>query len=108
MMSVLERQHRISGTGVETLEPDSRLVFAPSPTAQGVVDGSWWPRTRDPAVELPALIAAVADRLGMVDRIALNADAWDTRPPANHDRRPADGSAGLARRLGRAHDQGDR
>jgi hypothetical protein len=31
-------------------------------------------------VELPALIAAVADRLGMVDRIALNADAWDTRP----------------------------
>jgi hypothetical protein len=80
MKSVLERQHRISGTGAETLEPDSRLVFAPSPTAQGVVDGSWWPRTRDPAVELPALIAAVADRLGMVDRIALNADAWDTRP----------------------------
>jgi hypothetical protein len=27
-----------------------------------------------------ALIAAVTDRLGMADRIALNADAWDTRP----------------------------
>jgi hypothetical protein len=80
MKSVLERQHRISDTGAETLEPDSRLVFAPSPTAQGVVDGSWWPRTRDPAAELPALIAAVTDRLGMVNRIALNADAWDTRP----------------------------
>jgi hypothetical protein len=80
MMSVLERQHSIPDTGAETMKPDSRLAFPPSPTAQGVVDGSWWPRTRDPAAELPALIAAVTDRLGMVDRIALNADAWDTRP----------------------------
>ncbi len=80
MMSVLERPHSIPDTGAETTKPDSRLVFAPSPTAQGVVDGSWWPRTRDPAAELPALIAAVTDRLGMVDRITLSADAWDTRP----------------------------
>jgi hypothetical protein len=80
MRSVLERQHRVSDTGAETTKPDSRLVFPPSPTAQGVVDGSWWPRSRDPAAELPVLIAALADRLGMVDRIALNADAWDTRP----------------------------
>jgi hypothetical protein len=80
MMSVPERQHSIPDTGAETTKPDSRLMFPLSPTAQGVVDGSWWPRTRDPAVELPALIAAVTDRLGKVDRIALNADAWDTRP----------------------------
>lgn len=80
MMSVLERPHSIPDTGAETTKPDSRLVFAPSPTAQGVVDGSWWPRTRDPAAELPALIAAVTDRLGLVDRITLSADAWDTRP----------------------------
>lgn len=80
MMSVLERQHSIPDTGAETTKHDSRLAFPPSPTAQGVVDGSWWPRTRDPAAELPALIAAVTDRLGMVDRIALNADAWETRP----------------------------
>jgi Family of unknown function (DUF5994) len=80
MMSVLARQHSISDTGVESPRCDSRLVFPPSATAQGVVDGSWWPRTRDPAAELPALIAAVTDRVGMVDRIMLNADAWDTRP----------------------------
>ena len=80
MMSVLARQHSISDTGVESPRCDSRLVFPPSATAQGVVDGSWWPRTRDPATELPALIAAVTDRMGMVDRIMLNADAWDTRP----------------------------
>ena len=42
--------------------------------------GGWWPRTRDPAAELPALVAAVADRLGVVRRIALNADAWTSWP----------------------------
>jgi hypothetical protein len=80
MMSVLERQHSIADTGAEYTKADLWLVFPPSPTAQGVVDGSWWPQTRDPAAELPALIASVTDRLGMVDRIALNTDAWDTRP----------------------------
>ena len=79
MMSVLERQDSISDTGAESPRPGSRLVFPPSPTAQGVVDGGWWPRTRHPAAELPALPAAVADRWGMVDRIALTADAWDPR-----------------------------
>lgn len=79
-MSVLERHHSILDTGAESTRLDSRLVFPPSPTAHGVLDGSWWPRTRDPAAELPGLIAAVTDRLGVVDRIALNADAWDTRP----------------------------
>lgn len=79
-MSVLDRPHSISDHGAESTRSDSRLVFPPSPTAHGVLDGGWWPRTRDPAAELPALVAAVADRLGVVSRIALNADAWDTRP----------------------------
>jgi hypothetical protein len=92
MMSVLARQHSISDTGVESPRCDSRLVFPPSATAQGVVDGSWWPRTRDPATELPALIAAVTDRMGMVDRIMLNADACvGHQTPANHHRRTARG-----------------
>ena len=57
-----------------------RLAFSPSSTADDVLDGGWWPRTRDPAAKLPALAAAVADRLGVVRRIALNADAWTTWP----------------------------
>ena len=44
------------------------------------MNGGWWPRTRDPAAELPALAAAVADRLGVVRRIALKADAWTSWP----------------------------
>ena len=42
--------------------------------------GGWWPRTRDPATELPALATAVAERLGGLRRIALNADAWTSWP----------------------------
>jgi hypothetical protein len=80
MMSILGCQHSIPDTGAESTRPDSRLVFPPSPTAHGVLDGGWWPRTRDPAAELPALITAVTERWGVVGRIALNADAWDTRP----------------------------
>jgi hypothetical protein len=70
-MSVLERQHSILDTGVESIRPDSRRVFPPSPRAHGVLGGGWWSRTRDPAVERGALIAAVTDRLGMVGRAGL-------------------------------------
>jgi hypothetical protein len=106
-MSVLERQHRISDTGAESRRSDSRLVFPPSPTAQGVVDGSWWPRTRDPAAELPGLIAAVTEPVGRGESDRAERRRLGRQAPANHDRRPAGGPPGLVRRRG-AHDQGDR
>jgi hypothetical protein len=55
-------------------------VFPRSSTADGVPDGGWWPRSRDPAAELSTLIAAVTDRLDPVRRITLDAAAWDGRP----------------------------
>jgi hypothetical protein len=57
-----------------------RLVFPPSSTADGVPDGGWWPRSRDPATELPMLVAAVADRVDPVRRITMGTAAWDGRP----------------------------
>jgi Family of unknown function (DUF5994) len=57
-----------------------RLALPASPTADDVLDGGWWPWSRDPVRELPELVAAVADRLGVVRRIALNADAWTYWP----------------------------
>jgi Family of unknown function (DUF5994) len=59
---------------------DLRLVFPSSSTADGLPDGGWWPRSRDPATELPMLVAAVTDRLDPVRRITLEATAWDGRP----------------------------
>jgi hypothetical protein len=47
---------------------------------EGVLDGAWWPRSRDIAAELPALIAALPEHLGPVTRIGLDAQAWEPLP----------------------------
>ncbi|WP_327375499.1 DUF5994 family protein [Streptomyces sp. NBC_01216] len=46
----------------------------------GVLDGAWWPRSRDIATELPALIQALTAHLGPVTRVGLDADAWEEVP----------------------------
>lgn len=35
------------------------LRLQPSSSARGAVDGAWWPRSTDPAIELATLIEAV-------------------------------------------------
>lgn len=80
MTSVLERSPHNAVLRTTSAQHNPRLVFPRSSTADGVPDGGWWPRSRDPATELPMLIAAVTDRLDPVRRITLNAAAWDGRP----------------------------
>lgn len=61
----------------------SRLCLCPTVPTHGILDGGWWPRSRDPAVELPKLIADLndhGDQLGIVIRVALNLTAWDSAP----------------------------
>jgi Family of unknown function (DUF5994) len=77
---VLDQRRDFPCPRVAVIQPDVRLAFSLSPTADDVVGGGWWPRTRDPATELPALATAVADRLGVVHRITVNADAWTSWP----------------------------
>jgi hypothetical protein len=47
---------------------------------QGILDGAWWPRSRDIGSELPGLITALARHLGPITRVGLDADAWDGLP----------------------------
>ncbi|MDO0934352.1 DUF5994 family protein [Streptomyces sp. DG2A-72] len=47
---------------------------------RGVLDGAWWPRSRDIAAELPGLITALTEYLGPVTRVGLDADAWEELP----------------------------
>ncbi|MFF7309790.1 DUF5994 family protein [Streptomyces sp. NPDC008137] len=47
---------------------------------QGVLDGAWWPRSRDIAAELPGLISALTEYLGPVTRVGLDAGAWEGLP----------------------------
>jgi hypothetical protein len=46
-----------------------------------MLDGGWWPTSRDPVVELCSLVIALnAQRAGGIERIMLNPTAWDGRP----------------------------
>ncbi|WP_236241870.1 DUF5994 family protein [Streptomyces sp. CC228A] len=45
-----------------------------------ILDGAWWPRSRDIARELPALVSALSAHLGPVTRVGLDAAAWDELP----------------------------
>jgi hypothetical protein len=55
----------------------ARLSLKPSGSARGALDGAWWPRSTDPAIELTALIEAVGVP---VRRVALNMAGWDNTP----------------------------
>ena len=55
-----------------------RLKLKPkTATAVGQVDGAWWPRSRDLALELRALLAVLAVRLGRIERVTYHLGDWD-------------------------------
>jgi hypothetical protein len=59
------------------IQPKSLRLNLKSDAAQpSRFDGGWWPRTSQPAAELPILVRALTVRLGMIKRIAYNFDTW--------------------------------
>lgn len=69
-------------TWVCTREPSAaRLRLTDSPSSRAILDGGWWPASRDPVVELCGLIIALtAQRGGVIERIMLQPAAWDRLP----------------------------
>jgi hypothetical protein len=59
----------------------TRLRLQPDPSAHTLLDGGWWPRSADPAAELPGLITAIDQRHGPVTHIMLARVGWDTSRP---------------------------
>jgi hypothetical protein len=57
-----------------------RLRLDPTLARRGSLDGGWWPRSPDPEAELPDLIRAWSPHWGVITRVALNPDAWDSAP----------------------------
>lgn len=57
-----------------------RLRLRPKAHTTGYVDGAWWPRSRDLAAELPALLAVLAVRLGGIPRVSYNLTEWGAVP----------------------------
>jgi hypothetical protein len=61
--------------------PASPLVrFEPIRLHHMMFDGRWWPRSRDPAAELRALVPLLDRVNGPVCRLLLSAAGWTSRP----------------------------
>jgi len=60
---------------------DQRLGLDPHPPASAHLDGAWWPRSTQLGVELPGLVASLADRLGQVVLVGYRLNAWTDSPP---------------------------
>jgi len=68
-------------TMMSTSPPSTpRLRMESSGSSQTLLDGGWWPRTRDPVAELPGLVLAIDGRHGRVTRLVLSAAGWDSHP----------------------------
>src|SRR5881409_1183276 len=66
-----------------SVKPGTALLrLATSHSRAGLLDGAWWPRSRNAGSELPVLIEALAEHLGPVQRVGLDATAWDDAPTA--------------------------
>ncbi|GGT24235.1 MULTISPECIES: DUF5994 family protein [Streptomyces] len=58
----------------------ARLALTPHTSMAGLLDGAWWPYSRDLAAELPPLADALLDRFGRVTRITANPAPWPSAP----------------------------
>ncbi|MFI8237499.1 DUF5994 family protein [Streptomyces sp. NPDC085866] len=65
----------------ESVRPGTALLrLETTRVREGVLDGAWWPRSRDIGAELPSLITALTEHLGPVTRVGLDAGTWDELP----------------------------
>ncbi|MEU5260710.1 DUF5994 family protein [Amycolatopsis sp. NPDC021455] len=63
-------------SGPNTSTTALRLRLEPAVPAPGLVDGAWWPYSRDLHKELPALLAALSTRLTRIDRVIYHVEDW--------------------------------
>ncbi|GGP85111.1 DUF5994 family protein [Streptomyces melanogenes] len=60
--------------------PTARLALKPADAARGLLDGAWWPRSRDLLSELPALLDVLDPTWARITRIAVNPRHWPVIP----------------------------
>ncbi|MFF4120885.1 DUF5994 family protein [Streptomyces sp. NPDC001714] len=78
--SPLDSLHLPSGVH-RTVRPGCALLrLETTESREGVLDGAWWPRSRDIAAELPELLSALTRHLGPVTRVGLDTAAWAGLP----------------------------
>lgn len=63
---------------VDAVAPIARFRLKPRSDHRGMLDGAWWPRSRDLTRELPPLIAALEQQAGWgpIHHVTVNARMW--------------------------------
>ncbi|MER7283369.1 DUF5994 family protein [Dactylosporangium sp. NPDC000244] len=66
--------------GAQTPESpvQARLTLAGGRMPNATLNGGWWPRSWEPAAELPGLVAALTEHYGPIRRLILNSRVWRT------------------------------
>ncbi|MFJ1694580.1 DUF5994 family protein [Streptomyces sp. NPDC088252] len=73
--------HLLPDAAHQAVRPGTALLrLVTTHVREQVLDGAWWPRSRDIGAELPGLIAALTEHLGPVLRVGLDAGAWEELP----------------------------
>ena len=62
------------------IDSSLRLSLAPVGIAPALLDGAWWPRSRDLTAELPALTAVLDPLWGRITRVTVNPTHWPVVP----------------------------
>ncbi|WP_338684409.1 DUF5994 family protein [Streptomyces acidiscabies] len=57
-----------------------RLALAPAGSAPALLDGAWWPRSRDLTAELPSLTDVLDPLWGRITRVTVNPTLWPVVP----------------------------
>jgi len=57
-----------------------RMSLAPVGSAPALLDGAWWPRSRDLGAELPSLTAVLDPLWGRITRVTVNPTHWPVVP----------------------------
>jgi Family of unknown function (DUF5994) len=78
MLSITEREAAISPA--PPAKP--RLLLQRDHAGPAPLDGGWWPRSADPAAELPGLIIDLDNLHGRVTRVLLGAVDWNSSRPS--------------------------
>ncbi|MFG2225239.1 DUF5994 family protein [Streptomyces sp. NPDC048644] len=58
----------------------ARLSFTPAGSPPGLLDGAWWPRSRDLYRELPALMKVLDARWDRITHVTVNPAHWPVVP----------------------------
>jgi Family of unknown function (DUF5994) len=62
------------------MSPALRLSLDPALRRRGILDGGWWPRSRNADVELALLVSSLNERVGAIVRLGIDARDWDDVP----------------------------